>query len=183
MKQASAHPEEGAMHIGVCMFNTDYAIRIEELARAAEARGFESLFAPEHPHIPASRRTPFPSGGELPREYAHTLDPFVALAHAAAVTTRIRLGTGICLIIERDTITTAKEVASVDFVSNGRFLFGIGGGRDVEEVGHHRTHPKTRLKRLRGQVVAPEERSTQGAAGLHGEVLSVQPVWMWPKPV
>src|SRR2546426_1678193 len=108
------------MHIGVCMFNTDYAIRIEELARTAEERRFESLFVPEHTHIPASRRTPFPSGGELPREYAHTLDPFVALAHAAAVTTRIRLGTGICLIIERDTITTAKEVASVDFVSNGR---------------------------------------------------------------
>src|SRR5437773_106609 len=116
------------MHIGVCMFNTDYAIRIEELARAAEERRFESLFVPEHTHIPASRRTPFPSGGELPREYSHTLDPFVALAHAAAVTTRIRLGTGICLVIERDTITTAKEVASVDFVSNGRFLFGIGDG-------------------------------------------------------
>ncbi|MBI4255136.1 MAG: LLM class flavin-dependent oxidoreductase, partial [Candidatus Rokubacteria bacterium] len=103
------------MHIGVCMFNTDYAIRIEELARAAEERGFESLFVPEHTHIPASRRTPFPSGGELPREYSHTLDPFVALAYAAAVTTRLRLGTGICLIIERDTIVTAKEVASVDF--------------------------------------------------------------------
>src|SRR5439155_14187267 len=103
----NAHPEEGAMHIGVCMFNTDYAIRIEELARTVEERRFESLFVPEHTHIPASRRTPFPSGGELPREYSHTLDPFVALAHAAAVTTRIRLGTGICLIIERDTITTA----------------------------------------------------------------------------
>src|SRR5436309_1069718 len=103
------------MHIGVCMFNTDYAIRIEELARAAEERRFESLFVPEHTHIPASRRTPFPSGGELPREYSHTLDPFVALAHAAAVTTRIRLGTGICLVIERDTITTAKpEAAALD---------------------------------------------------------------------
>ena len=136
------------MHIGVCMFNTDYAIRIEELARAAEASGFESLFVPEHTHIPASRRTPFPGGGELPREYSHTLDPFVALAHAAAVTTRLKLGTGICLIIERDTITTAKEVASVDFVSNGRFLFGIGGGWNVEEMEHHGTDPKTRFKRL-----------------------------------
>ena len=96
------------MHIGVCMFNTDYAIRIEELARAVEERGFESLFLPEHTHIPASRRTPFPGGGELPREYSHTLDPFVALAYAAAVTTRLKLGTGICLLIERDTITTAK---------------------------------------------------------------------------
>src|SRR2546425_2197877 len=136
------------MHIGVCMFNTDYAIRIEELARTAEERRFESLFVPEHTHIPASRRTPFPSGGELPREYAHTLDPFVALAHAAAVTTRIRLGTGICLLIERDTITAAKEVASVDFVSNGRFLFGIGGGWDGAGMGHPRTHPQTPLNRL-----------------------------------
>src|SRR5207244_12203370 len=97
------------MHIGVCMFNTAYAIRIADVARAAEEGCFESRSVPEHTHIPASRRTPFPSGGELPREYSHTLDPFVALAHAAAVTTQIRLGTGICLIIERDTITTAKE--------------------------------------------------------------------------
>src|SRR5437660_8022756 len=99
------------MDHGVFIFATDFAVPIEELARAAEERGFESLFVPEHTHIPASRRTPFPSGGELPREYSHTLDPFVALAHAAAVTTRLKLGTGICLIIERDTITTAKEVA------------------------------------------------------------------------
>src|SRR3989475_1633921 len=145
------------MHIGVCMFNTDYAIRIEELARTAEERRFESLFVPEHTHIPASRRTPFPSGGELPREYAHTLDPFVALAHAAAVTTRIRLGTGICLIIERDTITTAKEVASVDFVSNGRFLFGIGGGREVEGVEAPRPHPPTRVKRPGEAGGAPKQ--------------------------
>src|SRR2546428_13758906 len=117
------------MHIGVCMFNTDYAIRIEELARAAEERRFESLFVPEHTHIPASRRTPFPSGGELPREYSHTLHPFVALAHAAAATTRIRPGTGICLIIEPDTITNAKEVARLDFMLNARFLFGVGVGR------------------------------------------------------
>src|SRR3989441_7265569 len=158
------------MHIGVCMFNTDYAIRIEELARAAEERRFESLFVPEHTHIPASRRTPFPSGGELPREYSHTLDPFVALAHAAAVTTRIRLGTGICLIIERDTITTAKEVASVDFVSNGRFLFGIGGGWNVEEMEHHGTDPKTRFKRLGEQVLAMKQIWTKEAAEFHGKI-------------
>src|SRR2546421_829240 len=158
------------MHIGVCMFNTDYAIRIEELARTAEERRFESLFVPEHTHIPASRRTPFPSGGELPREYAHTLDPFVALAHAAAVTTRIRLGTGICLIIERDTITTAKEVASVDFVSNGRFLFGIGGGWEVEGMEHHRTHPETRLQRRRGQVLAPKQSWEKEAGAVYGKV-------------
>src|SRR5256712_5873391 len=167
------------MHIGVCMFNTDYAIRIEELARAAEERGFESLFVPEHTHIPASRRTPFPSGGELPREYSHTLDPFVALAHAAAVTTRIRLGTGICLIIERDTITTAKEVASVDFVSNGRFLFGIGGGWDGGGEGDHRPRPETTLKRPRGEGARPEKIWTKEAAGGAGQVVSFVPTWRW----
>src|SRR5881398_2514919 len=171
------------MHIGVCMFNTDYAIRIEELARAAEASGFESLFVPEHTHIPASRRTPFPSGGELPREYSHTLDPFVALAHAAAVTTRIRLGTGICLVIERDTITTAKEVASVDFVSNGRFLFGIGGGWNIEEMENHGTDPTTRFKRLGEQVLAMKQIWTKEAAEFRGKYVSFDPIWMWPKPV
>src|SRR2546426_9167930 len=170
------------MHIGVCMFNTDYAIRIEELARAAEERGFESLFVPEHTHIPASRRTPFPSGGELPREYSHTLDPFVALAHAAAVTTRLKLGTGICLIIERDTITTAKEVASVDFVSNGRFLFGIGGGWNVEEMENHGTDPKTRFKRLGEQGLALKQIWTEGGGGVHREVGSFDPIWVWPEP-
>jgi probable F420-dependent oxidoreductase len=171
------------MHIGVCMFNTDYAIRIEELARAAEERGFESLFLPEHTHIPASRRTPFPSGGELPREYSHTLDPFVALAYAAAVTTRLKLGTGVCLIIERDTIITAKDVASVDFVSKGRFLFGIGGGWNVEEMENHGTDPKTRFKRLREQVLAMKEIWTQEAAAFRGEHVRFDPIWMHPKPV
>src|SRR4030095_1891132 len=119
------------MHIGVCIFATDYAIRIDELAREAEARGFESLFVPEHTHIPVSRRTPFPGGSELPKEYSHTFDPFVSLMAAAAATTRLRIGTGICLIIERDTITLAKEVASLDVLSGGRFEFGIGGGWDA----------------------------------------------------
>ena len=171
------------MHIGVCMFNTDYAIRIEDLARAAEERGFESLFLPEHTHIPASRRTPFPGGGELPREYSHTLDPFVALAHAAAVTTRLKLGTGICLVIERDTITTAKEVASVDFVSKGRFLFGVGGGWNAEEMENHGTEPTTRFKRLREQVLAMKEIWTKDAAAFHGDYVRFDPIWMHPKPV
>src|SRR5262245_34756381 len=113
-----------AMDIGVCIFATDYAIRIDELAKAAEDRGFESLFVPEHTHIPTSRRTAFPAGGELPKEYAHTFDPFVSLMAAAAVTKKLRVGTGICLIIERDTIVTAKEVASLDALSNGRFELG-----------------------------------------------------------
>lgn len=171
------------MHIGVCMFNTDYAIRIEELARATEERGFESLFLPEHTHIPASRRTPFPSGGELPREYSHTLDPFVALAYAAAVTTRLKLGTGICLVIERDTIITAKEVASVDFVSKGRLLFGIGGGWNVEEMENHGTDARTRFKRLREQVLAMKEIWTKEAAAFHGEHVRFDSIWMHPKPV
>jgi len=127
------------MHIGVCIFATDYAIRIDELAREAEARGFESLFVPEHTHIPVSRRTPFPGGSELPKEYSHTFDPFVSLMAAAAATTRLRIGTGICLIIERDTITLAKEVASLDLLSGGRFEFGIGGGWNAEEMEHHGT--------------------------------------------
>src|SRR5919106_349861 len=110
------------MHTGIAIFDTEYSIRIEELAREAEARGFESLWVPEHTHIPTSRRSPFGAGGELPEQYKHTLDPFVSLTAAAVVTTKLKLGTGICLIIERDTITTAKSVASLDLVSNGRFL-------------------------------------------------------------
>jgi probable F420-dependent oxidoreductase len=171
------------MDIGVCMFNTDYAIRIEELARACEERGFESLWVPEHTHIPASRRTPFPSGGELPREYSHTLDPFVALGAAAMVTKRLKVGTGICLIIERDTIVTAKEVASVDFVSQGRFLFGVGGGWNIEEMENHGTEAKTRFKRLREQILAMKEIWTKDAAQFHGQHVNFDPIWMWPKPV
>jgi len=171
------------MHIGVCMFNTDYAIRIEELARAAEERGFESLWVPEHTHIPVSRKTPFPGGGELPREYKHTLDPFVALAAAAMVTKTLRLGTGICLLIQRDTITTAKEVASVDFVSNGRFLFGVGGGWNQDEMENHGTDFKTRFKRLGEQVRAMKELWTKETAQFHGQFVNFDPVWMHPKPV
>jgi len=171
------------MNIGVFIFNTDYAIRIEDLARAVEERGFESLFVTEHTHIPASRRTPYPSGGDLPREYAHTLDPFVALAHAAAVTSRVKLGTGVCLLIERDTITTAKEVASVDFVSNGRFLFGVGGGWNLEEMENHGTDPRSRFKRLREQVLAMKEIWTKEAAAFQGDYVRFEPIWMYPKPV
>src|SRR5947208_12900039 len=136
------------VHIGVAIFATDYAIPIDELAREAEARGFESLWVPEHTHIPTSRRTPFPGGSQLPKEYSHTFDPFVSLMAAAAATKRIRIGTGICLIIERDTIITAKEVASLDALSGGRFEFGIGGGWNAEEMENHGTDYKTRFKRL-----------------------------------
>jgi probable F420-dependent oxidoreductase len=170
------------MHIGVCIFATDYAIRIDELAREAEARGFESLWVTEHTHIPASRRTPFPSGGELPREYSHTLDPFVSLMAAAAATTRLKVGTGICLIIEHDTIVTAKEVASLDLLSGGRFLFGIGGGWNAEEMENHGTAFKTRFRKLREQVLAMKEIWTKDAAAFHGEFVRFDPIWSWPKP-
>jgi len=170
------------MHIGVCMFATDYAIRIDELAREAEARGFESLFVPEHTHIPVSRRTPFPSGGPIPKEYSHTFDPFVSLMAAAAATQRIRLGTGICLIIERDTITTAKEVASLDVLSGGRFEFGVGGGWNAEEMENHGTVFASRFKRLGEQVRAMKEIWTRDEAEFHGEHVNFDKVWSWPKP-
>jgi len=127
------------MKYGIAMFPTDYAIQADALARELEARGFESLWLPEHTHIPASRKSPWPGGADLPREYWHTLDPFVALGAAAAVTKTLMLGTGICLVIERDPITLAKEVASLDHISRGRVLFGIGGGWNAEEMEHHGT--------------------------------------------
>jgi probable F420-dependent oxidoreductase len=170
------------MHIGVCIFATDYAIRIDELAREAEARGFESLFVPEHTHIPVSRRTPFPGGGQLPKEYAHTFDPFVSLMAAAAATTRLRVGTGICLIIERDTITLAKEVASLDVLSGGRFELGIGGGWNAEEMEHHGTVYATRFKRLEEQVRALKEIWTKDEAEFHGRHVNFDKIWSWPKP-
>src|SRR2546428_6956344 len=128
------------MHFGVVMFPTDYAMRVDDLARAVEARGFESLWFPEHTHIPVSRRSPWPGGATLPKEYWHTHDLFVALATAAAATTRLKVGSGICLLVERDPITTAKEVASLDFLSRWRVLFGIGGGWKAQGVGGPRAH-------------------------------------------
>jgi len=171
------------MRIGLCIFATDYSIRPDELARAAEERGFESLFLTEHTHIPAGRRTPFPGGGELPREYSHTLDPFVALMAAAAATRTLLVGTGICLLIERDTITTAKEVATLDLLSGGRFLFGVGGGWNAEEMENHGTVFTTRFKRLTEQVLAMKEIWTKDEAEFHGEIVRFDPIWAWPKPV
>ena len=170
------------MHIGVAMFATDYAISIDELARETEARGFESLWVPEHTHIPTSRRSPWAGGGELPKEYSHTYDPFISLMLAAAVTKNLKLGTGICLIIERDTITTAKEVASLDRLSGGRFLFGIGGGWNAEEMEHHGTVYKTRFKKMGEQVRAMKEIWTKDVAEFQGEHVHFEPIWCWPKP-
>ena len=145
------------MKFGVLMFPTDYAIDPVSLGKAVEERGFESLFLPEHTHIPVSRKTPWPGGAPLPQEYWHTHDPFVALGAIAAVTEKIKLGTGICLVMERDPITLAKEVASVDFISNGRFLFGIGGGWNREEMGNHGTDPRKRFPILRERILAMKE--------------------------
>lgn len=170
------------MEFGLMMFATDYAVRIDDLARAAEERGFESLWLPEHTHIPASRRSPWPGGPDLPKEYWHTYDPFVALAMAAAVTTKLKVATGICLIIERDTIITAKEVASLDFLSNGRFIFGIGGGWNAEEMEHHGTTFKTRWKKMREQVAAMKKIWTEDEPEFHGEFVNFDKLWSWPKP-
>ena len=142
------------MQVGVFYFPTDYGIDPGELGQALEARGFESLFVCEHTHIPASRKSPFPGGGELPKRYSHTHDPFVALSFAAAVTKNLRLGTGICLIPERDPIVTAKEVASLDLLSGGRFEFGIGGDWNVEEMENHGARHNTRFKLMRERILA-----------------------------
>ena len=171
------------MKLGVRMFSTDYAIRTDELAREVEARGFESLWLPEHTHIPKSRQSPWPGGAELPKEYWHTYDPFVALAMAATVTTRLKLGTGICLVVERDPITLAKEVASLDFLSKGRFLFGIGGGWNAEEMANHGTDFKKRWRLLRERILAMKEIWTKDEAEFHGEFVNFDPIWAYPKPV
>jgi probable F420-dependent oxidoreductase len=170
------------MEIGVFYFPVDYGINIGELAAALEARGFESLFVPEHTHIPLSRKSPFPGGGDLPRRYAHTHDPFVALSFAAAATKKLRLGTGICLIPERDPIVTAKCVASLDQLSGGRVVFGIGGGWNVEEMENHGARYNTRFKLMGERIKAMKALWTQEEAEYHGEMVDFDPVWSYPKP-
>lgn len=171
------------MDFGVTMFLTEYTIGAAELARAVEDLGFESLWIPEHTHIPAERRSPWPGGAELPREYSHSLDPFLALSAAAAVTTTLRLGTGVCLVIERDPITLAKEVATLDQLSHGRFLFGIGGGWNLEEMSNHGTDPAHRWSVLRERVKAMQQIWTEDEASFHGEFVDFDRIWQWPKPV
>ena len=170
------------MKYGLVMFPTDFSIRPDELARAAEERGFESLFFPEHTHIPASRRTPYPAGGELPKEYFHSHDPFVALSMAAAVTKKIKLATGICLVIERDPIVLAKEVASLDLLSGGRVILGIGGGWNVEEMENHGTVFKTRWKLLRERIEAMKAIWQNEEGSYRGELVRFDPIWSYPKP-
>ncbi|WP_433781675.1 LLM class F420-dependent oxidoreductase [Actinomycetospora sp. CA-101289] len=171
------------MDHGILMFPTDDAIDPADLAKEVEDRGFDSLWFPEHSHIPTRRESPYPGGGDLPRMYTRTYDPFVALTAAAAATTTLKLATGICLVIQRDTIHTAKQVASLDRLSGGRFLFGIGAGWNREEMADHGTDPKTRMRLMGEQVKAMKELWTQEEAEFHGEFVDFDPSWAWPKPL
>ncbi len=170
------------MQLGVFIFATDYSIDISELARELEDRGFGSLFVPEHTHIPTSRKTPFRGDQELPKEYKHTYDPFVSLSFAAAATETLQIGTGICLVPQRDPIVTAKCVASLDRLSGGRFVFGIGGGWNVDEMENHGAQYKTRFKLLRERVLAMKALWTEEEAEFHGDMVDFDPVWSYPKP-
>lgn len=171
------------MKFGLAIFPTDGSAQPGELATRAEELGFESLWFPEHTHIPVSRRTPYPAGGDLPDEYRRLYDPFVALAAAAAVTDTLLLGTGISLIVERDPITTAKEVATLDRISNGRFLFGVGAGWNLEEMENHGTGPRTRFGLMRERIEAMQRIWTEDEAAYRGKHVSFDPIWSWPKPV
>ncbi|HEX7036696.1 MAG TPA: LLM class F420-dependent oxidoreductase [Pseudomonadales bacterium] len=171
------------MHIGALIFATDYAVRVDELAVELERRGYESLFVPEHTHIPTSRESPWPGGDDLPREYWHTYDPFVSLSFAAAATGRLKIGTGICLLPQRDTLVTAKLVASLDRLSGGRFLFGIGGGWNREEMAHHGTDYHTRFQRMEEQVQAMKRLWTEDAAAFDGRFVRFSESLCYPKPV
>ena len=171
------------MKLGAFVFATDYSISPAVLGPALEQRGFESIFLAEHTHIPASRETPYPLAPVLPRRYAHTLDPFVTLALIAGVTTRLRLGTGICIVIEHEPIALAKQVASVDLVSNGRMLFGVGGGWNIEEMRNMGTDPEHRFKLLRERVLAMKQIWTEEEATFHGQYVNFDRIWSWPKPV
>lgn len=171
------------MNYGIMMFATDYAIHPAELAREVEYRGFDSLWFPEHTHIPASRISEPPGGGELPEHYWHTHDLFVALAAAATATEKIKIAAGICLIIERDPITTAKEVATLDTLSDGRLIFGIGGGWNAEEMANHGTDYKKRWKLMRERILAMKEIWTKDEPEFHGEFVDFDKLWSWPKPL
>jgi probable F420-dependent oxidoreductase len=171
------------MEFGIGYFPTHDAVGPGPLARVVEERGFESLFFAEHTHIPASRESPYPGGSELPRKYVHTYDLFVALTAAATATSRLRIGSGICLVTERDPIITAKETASVDHISGGRFEFGVGAGWNREELVNHGTDPRTRMRLFKERVEAIREIWTQDEASYHGEFVDFDRIWSYPKPV
>ncbi|MBL6951724.1 MAG: LLM class F420-dependent oxidoreductase [Alphaproteobacteria bacterium] len=171
------------MDIGIMSFNTDYGIRADHMAVALEDAGYESFWVPEHTHIPADRRSPYPGGGDLPRPYYHMADPFVSLGVAAGVTKRLKLATGICLVVERDPITLAKEVATLDMLSDGRFLFGIGAGWNAEEMENHGTNFKTRFKLMKEQIEAMQVIWIEEQASYHGEFINFDNIISYPKPV
>ncbi|HEX5369759.1 MAG TPA: LLM class F420-dependent oxidoreductase [Dehalococcoidia bacterium] len=171
------------MQYGLSIFPTDYTVQPDELAKRAEERGFESLWFPEHTHIPVERKTPWPGGPDLPREYNHTYDPFVACSVAAAATTSLKVATGICLIIQHDPIVLAKTIATVDRLSGGRFIFGIGAGWNREEIENHGTEFKTRFRLLRERVLAMKALWTQEQASFHGQFVDFDPVYSYPKPL
>jgi probable F420-dependent oxidoreductase len=171
------------MHVGVALFCTDYAIAATELAVALEERGFESLWFPEHSHIPLSRDSEFPRGGDLPKKYYDVMDPFVVAGAAAAVTTKLKIATGICLVPQRDPIQTAKQVASIDQVSGGRFLFGVGAGWNADEMANHGTDFKQRNAVMKERIAAMREIWTQAKPEYHGEHVDFGPMMTWPKPV
>ncbi len=171
------------MKFGAVIFPTDYSIQPVELARALEERGHESVWLAEHSHIPKSRESDYPGGGELPKQYYDTYDPFLTLTAMAAVTENLKLGTGITLVIERDPIMLAKEVSTLDQISNGRVLLGIGGGWNREEMSNHGTDPSRRWKLLRERIEAMKAIWTQDEAEYHGEFVDFDPIYQWPKPV
>jgi probable F420-dependent oxidoreductase len=171
------------MKFGISTFVTDEGIAPGALARAIEERGFDSLFVAEHTHIPLSRESPWPRGGELPRKYYRTLDPFVTLTAAAIATERLLLGTGVTLVVERDPIITAKEVASLDLVSGGRVIFGVGVGWNREEMENHGTDPRTRGKLTNERIRAMIEMWTKDEPEFHGQYVDFDPIGIWPKPV
>jgi len=168
--------------LGVLIFPTNYCMPIDALARAVEARGFESLFVCEHTHIPASRKTPWPGGAELPKQYYHTLDPYVALTAAAMVTKELKLGTGVTLLTQHDPLTLAKTVASLDELSGGRTILGIGAGWNVEEMANHGTEYKTRWALLRERALAMRELWREEKASFSGEHVNFDEVFSYPKP-
>jgi probable F420-dependent oxidoreductase len=172
------------MHIGIAMFVTDYSIQPHELAIEAEARGIESMWLPEHSHIPTSRKSPWPGGAELPKHYYDTYDPFVALGAAAVVTKKIKLATGICLVVQRDPIHTAKEAATVDRLSNGRLILGVGAGWNAEEMADHGTTDfKSRFRLMDERVRAIKEIWTRSKPSFDGEFVKFDEMMQWPKPV
>jgi probable F420-dependent oxidoreductase len=170
------------MDTGIGFFATHDAIGPAALARLVEDHGHAALYFPEHSHIPASRASPYPGGGELPRKYASTYDLFVTLAAAATATSRLRIGSGICLVIQRDPIHTAKEVASVDHISGGRMEFGVGAGWNREEMANHGTDARVRMAVMRERIEAMKAIWTQEEASYHGEHVSFERIWSWPKP-